>query len=198
MSALPTSDLPDGALFLAHRDRCTGCGLPERWCLCAELPTVRSATRVLVVRHATERRKASNTGGLVARVLGGRPVDFGLRGQPLDLTGHLGESPRLLLPNGSPRVDAPPSTLVVLDGSWQQVRSMRTRIPPLPEVPLLTLPPGPPRRRMRLQGLPEGRSTMEAVADALELLGEPGPAEVLRELYDELARRWLFLRQSPL
>ncbi|MEZ4320530.1 MAG: DTW domain-containing protein [Myxococcota bacterium] len=213
MQPLPASDLPPGDLFLPHGRRCTGCGFPRApvegedaptglvdpalMCLCADLPHVPSRTRVLVVRHASERRKASNTGGLAARVLGGTLVHHGLPGVPLDLRGHLGEAPRLLLPQGTTPLDTPPSTLVVLDGTWHQVRAMRARIPPLPEVPLLSLPVAPPRSRMRLHHLPEGRSTMEAIADALDFLGEPEPARALRELYAELAKRWLELRQSP-
>lgn len=86
------------------------------------------------------------------------------------------------------------STLVVLDGTWQQVRSMRSRIQPLPEVPLLSLAVAPRRARMRRSSEPNRLSTMEAVADILEQLGEPEPADALRTLYDEMVRRWRVLR----
>lgn len=148
----------------------------------------------MIVRHVSERDKPSNTGALTALVLGATRIDYGLAGPPLDLTGQLGLAPRLLLPRGSHRLDEAPSTLVVLDGTWSQVRSMRARIDPLQRVSVLSLPEGPTRTRMRRGPAGGGQSTMEAVAQALELLGEPEPAQTLRVLYDELVRRWMALR----
>lgn len=149
-----------------------------------------------MVRHATERKKASNTGGLTARVIGGELLEHGLFGHPpLDLRDRLGPAPRLLLPLGS-TVPTEPSTLVVLDGTWQQVRAMRSRLEPLPSVPVLSIPALTARRRMRSQHLPEGMSTMEAVAEALDVLGDPEPAAALRALYAEINARWLDLRHA--
>lgn len=149
-----------------------------------------------MVRHASERHKASNTGGLAAKVVGAERIEHGLPGQRVDLTDRLGDAPRLLLPHGSERIDEPPSAVVILDATWHQARAMRARIPPLPSVPLLSLPAHDARPRMRLQHLPEGRSTMEAMADVLELLGEPEPAGALRELFADVTARWLTLRQA--
>lgn len=181
--------------FLPRGDRCTGCGLPAAHCLCDAMPTLACRTRLVVVRHAAERKKASNTGALTAKILGGTCLDHGAPGVRVDLTGTLGPNPRVLLPHGSERLDAPPSTLVVLDGTWQQVRGMRARIPPLSTTPLWSLPAGPQRLRMREHHLVEGRSTMEAVADALDLLGEVDAARELHVIYAELTRRWRMLRQ---
>lgn len=187
-------ELPEGALYLPSPGRCASCGFPTSHCCCALIPRVACRTNIVIVRHTSERHKTTNTGGLAGVVIGATRIDHGRPGRPLDLTGTLGERPRLLLPHGSEKLGEPPSTLVVLDGSWQQIRSMRSRIKPLSHVPLLSLPDAPSRMRMRraprhLQGF----STMEAIAEALEVLGEPEPAAALRDLYDELVRRWVSL-----
>jgi DTW domain-containing protein YfiP len=174
--------------------RCPGCGFPHEHCVCALIPRVPCRARIVVVRHIAERKKASNTGGLTALVLGCPRIDHGDPGPPTDLSPILGDRPRVLAPHGSTELTEPPSAIVVLDGTWGQARRMRARIPPLRDVPAWTLPDAPARDRMRRPHLPDGLSTMEAVATALELLGEPEPARALRSLYDELVRRWLTLR----
>jgi DTW domain-containing protein YfiP len=184
------------SLYQGGPRRCSGCGLPPERCLCAEIHVVPSRVPVVVVRHHLERKKASNTGGLAARVVGGALYDHGGRGHaPVDLVGRIGDAPRLLLPHGTSPMTTP-SALVVLDGTWQQVRAMRARVAPLGAVPIWTLPAVPPRHRMRQGHLAEGMSTMEAVALALDLLGEPEPAAALRDLYDELSARWRSLRHA--
>ncbi len=44
--------------------RCPRCLLQQRVCLCAEIPTVATQTRVVIVRHHTEQHRSSNTGRL--------------------------------------------------------------------------------------------------------------------------------------
>lgn len=59
--------------------RCPGCWLHAASCVCAELPRLSAATRVVVVMHHVELRRASNTGRLAARVLG---AEVRVRGLP--------------------------------------------------------------------------------------------------------------------
>lgn len=151
---------------------------------------------VVIVRHVAERHKVSATGALTARVIGGRVLDHGGTDGVVAL-GDLGESPHLLFTGGREADWPVPSALVVLDATWAQVRQMRRRVPGLVGLPTLTLPRRAIRPRMRQQHLPEGMSTLEAVADALEVLGDPEPAEALRELYTRMTALWLDLRQGP-
>lgn len=183
-------------LFVPEPHRCPGCGLPHERCVCAAIPRVACRLPILMVRHVSERHKASNTGGLTSVVLGCPLIDHGVPGPPTDLGPRLGEGARLLSTGGQTDFEEPPSTLVVLDGTWAQARRMRQRIPPLPSTPVLTLPAAPDRHRARRPLVAGGMSTMEAVAEALDRFGESEPALALRELHALLVDRWLTLRRG--
>ncbi len=49
--------------------RCPACRLHSGLCLCAELPEVKTRTRVVLVLHQLEERKSTNTGRLALRCL---------------------------------------------------------------------------------------------------------------------------------
>jgi DTW domain-containing protein YfiP len=142
---------------------------------------VRARTRVVIVRHAMERWKPSNTARLAALALpDSRIVEYGLadRAEPPIPT----DDAVLLWPEGDP--DARAGTLVVVDGSWSQARRMVQRVPALRRLPRLSLPPPPPRDRLRREHLAEGMSTLEAIARALAHLEGAAVAEPLLHLHD--------------
>jgi DTW domain-containing protein YfiP len=147
-------------------------------------------TRIVVVRHASEVSRTSNTGHLaVAALSNALLVDYGLPGRPLDLRPVLGDRARVLWPGGGTDVE-PPDTLVVLDGSWSQVRTMRARIPPLMGLPSLDLPaPTEAPRRIRTAPTAGAMATMEAVAAALVLLGEREQGEALGRFFSLVVAR---------
>jgi DTW domain-containing protein YfiP len=176
--------------------RCPTCLAPLDFCYCDEIRRVPSRVPIVVVRHASERVKVSNTGGLAARIVGGRVVEHGGWEGPMPI-GDLGPSPHLLFTGGRETDWPVPSALVVLDATWRQVRGMRARVPGLQGVPILSLPPAASRLRMREQHLPEGMSTIEAIAAALSLLGEDEPARALLDAYELMTARWMELRQHP-
>ncbi len=180
MSLLPPARDPH---FPGH---CHGCRMPPFACLCSEISAVHTRVRVVVVRHAAEINKTSNTGRLASLALSNSAlVDHGVLGQPLDLTDHLGQRPWVLAFGATP-LPTPPdvSTLVVIDSTWASAKTMRWRIPPLAALPTLSLPaPVVAPLRMRRGAVPEQMATIEAVAAGLEFLGEPGPAEHLRRLF---------------
>ena len=95
--------------------------------------------------------------------------------------------PRSLLP------DPRPDTLVVLDGSWAQARRMLQRIPPLRTMPRLSLPVRDVER-LRRPTVEGGMSTLEAIAAALDLLGDAPAARALEALHRVAVARSLRLR----
>lgn len=166
--------------------RCQRCNLPPHLCLCAELPRVETRTRFLLLQHVMETGKRSNTGRLAALALANaRLVIHGAPGEPLD-TALLSESGTwLLFPDGAPAPpDAPaPRQLLVLDGSWSQVRRMTQRLPVLRTLPRLVLPPPPPGMlHLREPTHPAGMSTLDAVARAVAVLEGPEVAAPLERL----------------
>ena len=175
--------------------RCPGCRFPPSACFCADVRPISTRTRIVIVRHAAEVAKTSNTGRIAARALTNCTlVDHGLPGQPLDLRGAVGSDAWVLYPGSARRPDHVP-TLVVLDGSWGHVRGMRRRIPPLETLPSLSLPPpavAPVRMRRGLA--PDQLATIEALAAALTLLGEPDAGDALRGVFEVMSTRMRDLR----
>lgn len=180
--------------------RCERCLLQTRVCMCDEIPRVETRTRVLVVRHASETYKPSNSGRLVALALTNCALlDYGARDQPLDETPLRAPGTWLLFPEGPP-VDAaaapptppvpPPRQLVVLDASWPQARRMYQRIGALRGLPLFTLPaPATPPDQLRTPPRADTLSTVHAVARALELLEGPDVVAPLERAYAVMIER---------
>lgn len=164
--------------------RCDRCLLQH--CLCAEIPTLPTATRVVIVRHHDEITRGSNTGRLAHLALTNSEIlDYGGRlGQPqLPAT----DGAWLLFPAG-PVAEAPivpaPRALIVLDGTWAQARKMFRKMSALRGLPMLRLPEAPmPAERLRASPGPGQVSTIEAIARAMRLLEGEHVAASLERLF---------------
>lgn len=162
--------------------RCPGCLFRPEDCLCAEIPRLASPVELVLLRHASEIGRSTNSGRWAARALGARILDYGRAG-----TAAVDEAPLsapgswVLFPSAgpTPRGGERPRRLVVLDASWSQARRMLQRVPALRTLPRLSLEPPPGRERLRRPPRPQGMSTLEAIARALEWLGEPEAARRL-------------------
>jgi len=146
---------------------------------------VRTRTRFVLLQHALEIRKKSNTGRVAALALENSALlTHGLPGDALDSSLLSEPGTWLLYPDGPPLpADAPPpKQLVVLDGSWSQARRMSQRLPVLRALPRLVLPPPPPGMlKLREPTHPSGMSTLDAIARAVALLeGEDVAAPLAR------------------
>lgn len=170
--------------------RCPRCAFAPP-CLCGRVEPVETRLRIDVVRHAAEQWKTTNSVRWAAIALPGlRVFEYGHVDRWFD-EAALGdtEGAWLLFPGPHPTglPAAPPRRLIVPDGTWQQARRMVARLPSLRSLPRLTLSPDP-RPRLRRPHKPEGRSTIEAIAAALEAFGEPLAADRLRALHDTAIR----------
>jgi len=181
--------------------RCQRCAFPlDGGCLCPEIPSLQVPFRVVVLRHASEVSRLSNSGRWAAAALRGAVLVDHARGHPPSdqaVAEAIGDDPATLLflsphpPDpGAPR----PGTLVVVDGSWTQARRMVQRLTPLREMPRLSLSPPPPGPRLRLSPVVGGMSTLEAIAGALDHLGEREAALRLRALHRTAVEKGLRLR----
>ena len=194
----PAPDPPRGQL---PEGRCPRCAFPtEGGCLCPALPRLDVSWRLLLVRHASERRRLTNSGRWAAAALTGSTVfDHALddRRSDDDLATLLGPGPVwLLFPSPHPAVPPgpPPRTLVVPDATWSQARRMVQRLAPLASLPRLGLPPPRPGPRLRQPPRAGGMSTLEAVAGAAELLGDAAAAAALRRLHQAAVEKALRLK----
>ncbi|MCP4809972.1 MAG: DTW domain-containing protein [Proteobacteria bacterium] len=165
-----------------------------RLCLCGDVRMARNACEVLVVRHFREKNLGSNSGRLVGLCLeNSRIVDWGTREWPeLDLSGDTW----VLAHEGGTVPAEMPSRIVVMDGTWRQAHKMLRRVPGVADLPRLTLP-AVPRERMRKQHLENGMATAEAIAAALDAIGDVGGDE-LSEAYElQVARMRVARGRGP-
>lgn len=164
---------------------------------------VPTRTQVLILRHHREVTRSSNTGRLAALALPScRIAEYGAPGAaPVSLAHELvgvpvgpgagGGDAALLFPGGEELAPgAAPAVLVVLDGTWSQVRRMRRKVHGLDELRKVSLPPVStltPRLRVSPG---EGKvSTLEAIAYALGVLEGPAVQEALLGLFQVAVQR---------
>lgn len=181
--------------------RCQDCYLPAPVCLCSEITPIPCGIEVVVLRHALERRRNSNTGRLVGAALAGSKVlDYAVANEPLDLSVLARAGTALLYPRQGPVASPFPTRIILLDASWSQARRMAQRIPELRGMPTLSLTaPTAVIPRMREGKSPEQMSTAESAIAALRLLGEEEAAGHLESLLRELVRRFaLPKRRGPM
>jgi DTW domain-containing protein YfiP len=187
------------------KPRCPGCGLTPALCACALLPSVRLATRIVVVQHVRERNKPTNTARLLARMVEGTTIaPWGMREPPFDPSPlhEAGVDFRVLFPRGdAPVLDpqtlppAPRRGIVLLDGTWHQCTRMTRRVEVVRELPCVALPPGPPSSwGVRTQHDPRGLSTFEAGLRVLELLEGADAVAPLRRAFEAIVARMLFMK----
>ena len=161
-------------------------------CLCADVPTIATQTRIVIVRHHLEQHRSSNTARLAHFALPNSAiVDHGGFGGPAQLPDLSGAW--LLYPLGEPMVEPPlqlPKQLIVLDATWSQARRMYRKLPAIRGLPLLRLPDAPmTTARLRESPGPGQVSTIEAIARAIRLLEGDEKATPLERLFDVAVER---------
>lgn len=178
--------------------RCQRCWIRLEFCVCPHLPRVETRTRVLVVRHERESWKSTGTARVAGLALPNLTfVDFD--DDPAGVNERLPalDDAVLLFPSETPAPwpTTPPSTLVVIDGTWRQTRRMFTKLPRLHGLPRVQLD-GPPATTLRLRdtSFEQGRSTLEAIAEALGRLEGPAVQEPLLRLHADFVERVLKAR----
>lgn len=166
--------------------RCFTCWVLQPHCVCKALPKVDNRTEVVILRHETEAKKSTGTARIAELVLGRvRVLPHSVKPEELE---PLLLDCWLLYPTGSERpAVTPPERLIVLDGTWVQSRHMLKKMPRLAELPWLSLPAkATAPRRLRSSPDHDARATLEAIADALELLeghAIAGPVHHAHELF---------------
>jgi DTW domain-containing protein YfiP len=161
-------------------------------CLCADVPTISTQTRIVIVRHHLEQHRSSNTARLAHYALPNSIiVDHGGFGGPAQLPDLSGAW--LLYPLGEAMVEPPvqlPKQLIVLDATWSQARRMYRKLPAIRGLPILRLPDAPmTSARLRESPGPGQVSTIEAIARALRLLEGDEKAAPLERLFDVAVER---------
>lgn len=162
-----------------QRPRCYRCLRPQPLCHCADLPTVATRTRVVILQHPHERTHPFGTARLVRLMLPNSEVHVPWAG----FTGTLEYRPDVPADTVVlyPRDDAPlletlpreqlPSTLLAIDGTWAHARRLYRENPWLAGLRHVRLAPATPSRyRIRKEPRPDYVSTLEAIVEALRVL----------------------------
>ncbi|MBI4593415.1 MAG: DTW domain-containing protein, partial [Candidatus Rokubacteria bacterium] len=161
-------------------------------CVCASLPRLAIPERILIVQHAREACKTTNTGRLVHRLLENSLLTrYGGRGEPFDPAPfqHAEADYAMLYPrDGAPLLTPDPCrsrtgrlrAFILLDGTWSQAAKMSRRVPGVKDIPCYVLPPGEPGRwAVRHSDDPCRLATIEACARLLVLLGHAREAQIM-------------------
>lgn len=177
---------------IAPRAVCARCRRPASVCYCAALPHLPTRTRVVILQHPRERDMPIGTARMASLCLPSATLHVGVRwgGHPA-LAVALADPARppiLLYPGPGARDvlrDPPrgPVTLVVVDGTWSQARTVVRDNPILQELPRYAFAaPEPSRYRIRREPRAEYCSTIEALMHVLGALeGDPARFRALLE-----------------
>lgn len=166
------------------RPSCPRCERPERLCYCALVEPLATRTRVVLLQHPREAGLAIGTAHMARLCLPDAELHVGVRFSPERLASilHDPERPAALLWPGSGATDLAahppegPITLVVIDGTWPQAKSLVRRNPELAALPRYAfVAPSPSTYRIRREPRAEYLSTIESLAYVLGLL-EGAPA----------------------
>jgi DTW domain-containing protein YfiP len=178
----------------------------ERICVCDQVPTLQTRTRLTLILHYREQHQTSNTGHLLNLALPNSEVRiYGDFDNPLPTAGLAPETHQtyVLFPGPEAREltleevrrDGRPVNLVVPDGTWRQSSRMMRRCEPLRQLPARILPPGPPSAyQLRRAEQPERISTFEAGARALGLLEGAQVQQPLEMFFRIMVERSLWAR----
>jgi DTW domain-containing protein len=173
--------------------RCKRCWIREEYCICPYLPELHPRTELVLVRHQREAWKSTGTARIAALALPAmKLVEYGDDSEPAgrELAPLLDGAALLFPPGEEAALASPPvKRLVVLDGTWRQARRMVKKLPGLAELPRLVLPEKEAVLRLRHSPRGDDRSTLEAIADALQLLEGDALGQPLHQLHTLMVER---------
>ncbi|MGH8381046.1 tRNA-uridine aminocarboxypropyltransferase [Pseudomonas sp.] len=186
--------------------RCPQCRVIFSHCLCAWRPQVPSDSAMCLLMHDTEPLKPSNTGWLIADLIGDTSA-FGWQRTSVDetLLALLDQphwQPYIVFPGEfvapqrvvSEVVREPGKRplFILLDATWTEARKMFRKSPYLDRFPVLSLQPEQlSRYRLRRSKRDDHFCTAEVAAMCLELAGDQRAAQALGAYLDVFSTHYL-------
>lgn len=180
-----------------YREVCLRCRRPLSVCWCRHVHTVESATKVVFIQHPREAKVAVSTCRMahlslpnselyVAMTAAGEPRLEAICNDP---------GTALLFPSTSAtdvsELEAPPKTLVVVDGTWSNAKKIVEHCPMLSRLPRIRFNPDKPGNyRIRKEPADHCLATIEATAYVLEALeAAPGRFTPILKAFDAMVDR---------
>jgi len=175
-----------------RREICERCRRPESVCYCASLVRLETRSKIVILQHPRERGMPIGTAYIAHLCLPQSSLHVGVTWDESDvLKGACGdpERPAILLYPGPDARDilaeppATPVTLIVVDGTWSQARTLVRDNPKLAALPRYAFhAPEPSNYRIRPEPSDAYVSTLEALMHVLGALeGDPTRFLALRE-----------------
>ena len=182
------------------RAPCKRCRLNEILCICQEIPRLELSTRVVLIIHAKELKRTTNSGTLALHALPNSemrirgadkiPVNFSdLVEGDYDSLLYFPTDEAVELTEEFIETRSRPIQLIVPDGNWRQASKVAIRHPELAGIPRVMLTrQNTAEHHLRAESSSYGMSTLEAIARALGVIeGAAVEAEMLK-LYDAKLR----------
>lgn len=187
---------------------CDHCHRPTVVCVCERIVTYPTERRVLILQHPQERDALLGSAQILEASLPKAKIVIGLSWR--NLGAALGEESvdarrwAVLFPDreslgdraetrsGNPVAPASLAGIIALDGTWSKAKTLWWRNPWLNKLNRLSLRPEKPSiyGRMRAEPRREFVSTLESVAAALTLCGEPPEIQAgLERVFRTLVQR---------
>jgi DTW domain-containing protein YfiP len=166
------------------RSVCARCRRPSSVCYCAALTSIDTSTRVVILQHPRERDVAIGTARMASLCLPNAELHVGVYWDESRALSRALEDPArppVLLYPGEGAIDvletppAGPVTLVVVDGTWSQAKTVVRESARLRALPRYSFtPPKPSEYRIRREPKAAYVSTIEALVHVLGALeGDP-------------------------
>ncbi len=161
-------------------ERCSQCGFRTVWCICNSIKKTDNKTEVMLITHANDQRKPSNTGKIIASSLANcRLIRYGNKDEILDFEEIMQRNIAILYPNETSGTLSPElyeelgrPVITVLDGTWSQAARLASKFSKK-NARFIKLPPGGHGRYfLRNSGSPDRLCSAEALIRTLKLLGE--------------------------
>jgi DTW domain-containing protein YfiP len=205
---MPQSYIPVDPRAKQRFDRahaCDRCCRQKESCICERVSSLDTRLKVVILQHPQEQFKVLNSAMLAHLVLAKSRVFVGLSWPNFKKVAGPDEMPSqwgVLYLKACPNRGAAPVAVVnrkketvadvsflrgiiAIDGTWKQAKALWWRNPWLTRLNRISLNPDTASLRPQVKG--EGLSTIEALAFALEHLGEKREtAETMNRLYQEL------------
>lgn len=190
----------------SRAERCEGCRVIPQYCLCDWLPRVDARSAVCLLMHDVEPMKPSNTGWLIADVLGDTTAFSWSRTevdpQLLALLDDPQWQPFIVFPGEfvAPQrvvtevlpVEGKRPLFILLDATWTEARKMFRKSPYLDRFPVLSLEAEQMSRyRLRRSKRDDHFCTAEVAAMCLELAGDQRASQALDAYLDVFSLHYL-------
>lgn len=186
---------------------CSRCERPVSVCYCAAITTIETRSRIVILQHPREAGMPIGTAHMASLCLPQASVHVGTAWDESDVLAAACADPTrppvLLYPGPDARDilrEPPPApvTLVVVDGTWSQARTLVRDNPRLAALPCYAFhAPEPSNYRIRREPCDEYVSTIEALMHVLGAIeGEPERFRALRRPMDAMVDAQIRAQQT--